>query len=156
AARGERCERAAVESALERNDAEPLGPALDRVVLARSLDGAFERLGAGIAEEHQIREGRGAQSLCEPLALRNAEQIGDVPDLLRLLAEHLDEMRMRVTERAHRDAGGEIQIALPIGRRQPSALAALEGHVGARIGGKQVRAHSASGYERSAEMKRAA
>ena len=72
-ARRECRQRAAVKRPLEGDDPEALGPAIDRVVLARGLDRAFERFGAGIAEEHQVGERRAAQSFGEPLPLGNAE-----------------------------------------------------------------------------------
>jgi hypothetical protein len=67
-----------------------------------------------------------------------------VPELLRLLAQRLDEMRMRVTERVHRHAGREIEIALTVRRDEPSALASLEGEIGAGIGGQEMRSHDPS------------
>ena len=82
---GERRQRAAVEGALEGDDAVALGLAARRLVFARHLDRAFHRLGAGIGEEHVVGEARRAQPLGQPLALRNAIEIGDVPDLSRLL-----------------------------------------------------------------------
>ena len=62
-----------------------------------------------------------------------------MPDLLGLLGERLDQLRMGVAERIDRDAGGEIEIALAVGRGEPNALAALEGEVDARIGRQQMR-----------------
>ena len=67
-----------------------------------------------------------------------------MPELLRLLAKRLDEMRMRVAKRVHRHAGREIEIALAIRRDEPSALASLEGDVGAGIGRQQMRSHDPS------------
>ncbi|HET6838656.1 MAG TPA: aspartate aminotransferase family protein, partial [Bradyrhizobium sp.] len=49
---GERRQRAAVEGALERDDAVALRSAARRLILARDLDGTLHRLGTGIAEEH--------------------------------------------------------------------------------------------------------
>src|SRR5262249_34834954 len=74
-------ERAAVEGTLERDDAVALGAAARRLILARDLDGALHRLGAGIAEEHRVREARRAQPFGQPLAFGNAIEIGDMPDL---------------------------------------------------------------------------
>ena len=133
----ERRQRAAVERALEGDDAVALGLAVRRLILARHLDDAFHRLGAGIGEEHVVGEARGAQPLGQPLAFRDAIEVGDVPELLRLLGERLDQMRMRVAERIDRDAGGEIEIAVAVGRDQPDALAPLEGEVDTRIGRQQ-------------------
>jgi hypothetical protein len=110
---------------------------------ARGLDRAFDRLGAGIAEEHQVGERRCAQSFREPLPLRNAKQIRYMPEPLRLLAERLDEMRMGVAERVHSHAGCEIEVTLAVSCDEPSALASLEREIGARIGGQQMRSHVA-------------
>src|SRR6185437_15826228 len=85
AGRRDRRQRAAVEGALERNDAIAFRLAVGRLVLTRDLDRAFNRLGAGILEEHGVSEGRRAQPVGQPLAFRNAVQIRDVPELLRLL-----------------------------------------------------------------------
>ena len=82
-----------------------------------------------------------AQPLGQPLAFRDAVQVGDVPELLGLLGQRLDQMRMGVAERVDRDAGGEIEVALAVGRDQPGALAPLESEVDARISRQQMRAH---------------
>ena len=74
-----------------------------------------------------------AQPVGQPFAFRDAVEIGDVPDLVRLLGQRLDQMRMRVAKRIDGDAGGEIEVALAFGREQPSALAPLESEVDARI-----------------------
>ena len=100
-------------------------------VLEQSLANVRERVHEGVP-------------IGEPLSLRNAEQVGDVPELLRLLAERLDEVRMRVTERVHRHAGREIEIALAVRRDEPSAVTPLEGEIGARVGGQEMRGHDPS------------
>ena len=46
---------------------------------------------------------------------------------------------MGVAERSHRDAGGEIEIALAAGREEVGALPALEGEIAAAICRKQGR-----------------
>ena len=81
AAGGERRQRAAVEGALEGDDAKALGPAVHIVIAARRLDGAFDRLGAGIAEEHAVGEGRRDELLAELALAGNLEDVGDVPEL---------------------------------------------------------------------------
>ena len=139
---GERRERAPMERALEGHEPEALRMAADRVIFARHLDRAFHRLGAGIAEEHGVGEARRAQPRREPLGLRNAVKVRDVPDLLRLLGHRGDKRRMGMAEHIDRHAGGEIEIARAVGRRQPGAFAPLEGEVGTRIGRQQMRSHS--------------
>jgi hypothetical protein len=46
---------------------------------------------------------------------------------------------MAMTQRIDRDAGSEIEIALAIGRDQPSAFAALETEIDPGEYGKQMR-----------------
>jgi hypothetical protein len=67
-----------------------------------------------------------------------------VPQLARLSAQGLDQMRMRVAETIDRDAGAEIEVALALARDQPHALPPLEGDIGARIDGQQRRVHDFS------------
>ena len=56
-----------------------------------------------------------------------------MPELGALRLQRLDEMRMAVAQRDHRDARAEIQIAFTRRRRQPATVATLEGDVGAGI-----------------------
>ena len=83
---GNRRQRAAVERAFEGDDAIALRLALAGLIMARHLDRALDRLGAGILEEHGVGKGRRAQSVGEPFAFRDAIEVGDVPEFLRLLA----------------------------------------------------------------------
>ena len=48
----------------------------------------------------------------QPLLLRDAMQIGHMPEIFRLLVQRLDQMRMGVSERGDGDAAGEVEIAL--------------------------------------------
>ena len=130
---GQGRESSAVEGALEGNDAELFRLAAGGMVFAGDLDRAFDGFGSGIVEKHEIREACRAKPLGQPLAFRNAIEIGDVPDLFRLLGQRLDQPRMRVAERVDADAGGKIEIALAAGRGQPGTLAPLESKVDARI-----------------------
>src|SRR3954467_6857357 len=56
-----------------------------------------------------------------------------MPQLGGLVGQRCDKMRMRVTERIHRDAAAEIEDAATIGRDQPGAIASLEGEVSASV-----------------------
>ena len=117
---GERAQRAAMERALEGDDAIALGMALGEVIAAHDLDHAFHRFRAGIAEEHQVGKALLAQPRGELLAIRALEQVRHVPELGRLLLQRRDQMRMAVAQRIHRDARGEVEIALAIGGDQPA------------------------------------
>ena len=141
---GERRQRAAVEGALEGNDAVSLRTAIHRVIFARRLDRGFGSFGAGIAEEDDVGEARFAQPRGDAFGLRNLVQIGDVPKFLRLRRQRRDEMRMGVTECIDGDARGKIEIAIAVGRDEPYALAPLEGEVNACESSHQMRGHGSS------------
>ena len=87
--RGNRGQRTPVECAFECDDAETLRLAGSRLIFARHLDRAFDRLGAGILEENRVGEAHRAEPVGQPLAFRDAVQVGDVPELPRLLLEAL-------------------------------------------------------------------
>ncbi len=106
--------------------------AVGRLVFAHQLDDAFHRLGAGIGEKYVVGEGHGAQPVGQPLAFGDAVEVGDVHDPLGLLGDRLDHMRMRMAERVDGNAGGEIEITVAVGRRQPTAFAPLESEVDPR------------------------
>ena len=101
---GDGRQRAAVEGALEGDDAAALGLAGDELIAARDLDRAFAGLGAGIAEEHLVGERRRDQPLGEPLLAGDAIEVGGVPELAGLLGQRGDERGMRVAERVDGDA----------------------------------------------------
>jgi len=58
---------------------------------------------------------------------------------LPLFLQRRDQMRMRMAQRIHRHARGEIEIALAVGGNQPSAFAALETEIYPGEYGKQMR-----------------
>ena len=135
AAGGDRRERAAVKGALKADDPIPFRMAADELIAARGLDRAFHRLGAGIGEEHQIGKACCGKPRAKPFRLRNLEKIGDVPELLALLGQRLDEMGMGMADADDGNAGAEIEIFLAVRRVEPGALAPLESEIEARIGG---------------------
>ena len=151
AAGGERRERAPVERALEGHEPDALRMPAHRMIFARHLDRAFHRLGAGIAEEHGVGEACRAQPGGETLGLRNAVKVRDVPELLRLLGHRGDKRRVGMAEHIDRDAGGEVEVARAVGRRQPRAFAPLEGEVGTRIGRQKMRSHSQTSRGRQSQ-----
>ena len=133
AASGDGRQRAAVEGAFEGDHAVAFRRSIHRIPLARHLDRQFDRLRARIAEEYQVGESRVGQSVGKILGLRNFEQVGGQPQLLRLLRQGLHKMRMAVAKAGHGDARAEIEIFLAGGRGEPDALAAFEGQMIARI-----------------------
>jgi len=77
----------------------------------------------GIAEEDAVGEAIRNEPLGEALLAGDAEEVRDVPELLALLDQRRDEMRVRVAEHGDRDAAGEIEIAATVRRRQIGAFA---------------------------------
>ncbi len=96
------------------------------MVLPRRLDRALQRLGAGIGEEDDVGEGQVGQALRQPLTLGDLVDVGRVPELLGLVRQRLDEMRVRMTDRGDRDAAAEVEISLAIRREEPDSFATLE------------------------------
>ena len=114
---------AAVERAGEADHVDPFGLAIGVVEAARRLDRAFDRLGARIAEEHHVGEGRIRQPLGEAFLSGNAEDVRHVPELARLLGQGGDQRRVRVAERVGGDPGDAIEIGAALGIIKPGALA---------------------------------
>ena len=115
AGRRQRRQRAAMEGALESDDAIAFGMPIGEVIVAHELDDAFHRLGAGITEEDEVGKAVLTQARRQPLAVRALEQVRHVPEPGRLLLKRFDQMRMRMTERIHRDARSEVEIAFAVG-----------------------------------------
>ena len=154
---GECRQRAAVERAFKCNDTEPLRMAVRIVVLASAFDGAFHGFGAGITEEHEVGEACRTQPLRGALGFRNLVEVGDVPQLLRLLGQGGDEMGVRVPESVHGNAGGKVEVAFAVRRRKPNAFASLKGEVHTRKRRHQMRCHGKArvrGTAQSARQKR--
>ena len=125
-------ERAPMEGALEGEDAVAFLVAAMGVEFARHLDGAFIGFRARIHEEYLVGEARRDEALGEALSARNAQQIRDVPHLLRLLDERAHEMGMGMAERIHRDAAAGIEIGITLRVIKPRPLASLEGEIRTR------------------------
>ncbi len=126
AAGGERRQRAAMEGALDRQDAIALGMAVHIVVAPRRLDGAFVRLGARIGEKDAIGEARRDEPVGEPLLARDAEEVRGMPELAGLLGQGRDQGRIGMAERIDRDARREVEIGLAVRGIEPRALPSLE------------------------------
>jgi hypothetical protein len=91
---GDRGQGAAMKRALEGDQAEALRRAVGRVVLARHLDRALQRLGAGVGEEHGFGKGRIDEPAGQPLAFGDAVEVGGMPQLPPLAHQGRHQMRM--------------------------------------------------------------
>ena len=107
---GERAQRAAVKGIFQRDDFELLG--VDGVaVRADHLERAFHGLRAGVGEEGALEAARLGQALRQRTLVLVIVKIGAVDQQAGLLADHLEEARVGVSQRVHADSGDEIQIA---------------------------------------------
>jgi hypoxanthine phosphoribosyltransferase len=70
--------------------------------------------------------------------LRNLIEIGAMQQVSRLLADRLDQPRMAMAERAHGDAGAEIEVAFPGFIPQPAAGTAHRHKRKTPVGGKNM------------------
>ena len=140
---GDRRQRAAVEGALEGDDAVAEGIADLVEILANELEATLDRLDTGVGEEHRIGEARGGQALGQALLAGDVIEVRGVPQLARLLGERRDEGRMTVPEPGDRDTRREVEIRAPVRGDQESAIAPLERHVGPSVGRHNGRNHGA-------------
>ena len=108
-------------------------------MMADQLDHALQRLGAGIAEEHEVGKALVAEAVRELLAVGAPEQIRHVPELRRLFLQCRDQMRVSMAQRVHRNPRGEVEIAVAIGGDEVAALSARETEIDPGENGKQMR-----------------
>jgi len=76
----------------------------------RQLDRAFDDLGASIPEESAVESCQPTQFLGQRRLIAVVEQIRDVQQRLRLVAERGHDLRVGITQRVHRQAAQEVQI----------------------------------------------
>ena len=130
---GQRAHRAPVKAALERDHPAPAGRRE-----ARELDGGLDCFGAAVAEEDARHPGEVREALGEKTLRRVEEQVRDVEEVIRLLAERLHETRMAVAERIHGDAREEVPVDLPVRVDELRALARKRVKGRALVGAEDV------------------
>ena len=107
----QRAEGAAVEAAEEPDEARPPGD------VARQLQRAFHRLGAGLADEAHRRFAQrrhGGEAFAQPGHLLVPVVAGDVQEFRGGILHRLDHLRVRMAGGAHRDAGHEVEEAVAV------------------------------------------
>ncbi|MNS92713.1 hypothetical protein D3C72_1268570 [compost metagenome] len=112
AADGDRKQGAAVEGAEARDDARLVRSELGVRVLARQLQGRFVGFRARVAEEGAVGEGRFRQRQRQAQDRLVGVAVAQMPQIIDLLGQHVDQRRMAVTEAVDGDAGGEIEVML--------------------------------------------
>jgi hypothetical protein len=72
------------------------------------LEGGLVGFGAGVAEEHALGKGGVDQLVRQAQGRLVGEHVGDVPQLVGLLGQRLDQRRVAVAQYVDRDAAGEV------------------------------------------------
>ena len=126
---------AAVKGVGAGDDAIALGLADLVEIGAHRLDAAFQRLGAGICEEHRVGEGGVGQPFGQPLLPRNAEDVRGMPELAALLDQGVHQTGMGMAQGRDGDSGGEIEISAAVLRKQIRAFAPFKGEIDPGIDG---------------------
>ena len=105
---------AAMKGAREADDMEAFGMAVDELVAAGGLDRQFHRLGARIGEEYRVGKGGLGQPARQAFLARHPIQVGDMPQLARLLGQGRIQAWVGMAESCDSNAGAQVQISLPV------------------------------------------
>ena len=114
AGRGECRDRAAVEGLVQHDDRRRFDAALVTVE-PRELDRRLVRLAPGVAEEDALHTGDLGEPVGELFLKRYPVEVRRVHEPAQLLLEGRGELRMRVSQAAHRDAGKRIEVTSALG-----------------------------------------
>ena len=106
--------------------------------LARELVETLVRLRAGVAEEHLARREVPDDLLRQPALRLVVVKVRDVNHPLRLFDERLGDLRVRMTERADRDAAAEVEVTLAVHVPEVTPLPAREHELEAPVAGHDV------------------
>ena len=128
--RADRRHRPAVEGVLEGDQFVLVIVTGVAVIGARRLDCAFDGFGARIGEEHRVSKGQVDDPAGQRFTLRAAVKVRYVHQCFRLTLDRADQSLVRMAQDVDRDAGGEIEIALPVFTDQ-MAMVAFDGPEGA-------------------------
>ena len=104
----------------------------------RQLERRLVGLGAGVDEQHTVGKGRRHQLGCQPQGRFVGHDIGHMPELLRLLGQHLDQLRVGMAQRVDRNATGQIDIFPALLIPQARTLAAHRNHIHGGVIGHHV------------------
>ena len=132
----DRTDRAAVECAFECDQRRSLRIVRHIVIAPRGLDGAFDRFGARIGEEHRVGKRQVDEPLRERLTLRRSVEIADVHQRRSLILNRLHQMRVTVAQDIDCDPACEVEIALAafadqigtLTTHRPNPAAGIDGH----------------------------
>lgn len=117
-------QRAAVERVIEGDDFGFVRAVAGDGVMTRQFERRFVGLCAGVGEEHPVGEGGVDQFARQAQRRFISEDIAGMPQSLALTLERLDQRRMAVPQRRHRDAAGKIDVLFSLLIPDSAALAA--------------------------------
>jgi len=122
----DRRERPSMKSALEGYNVKPFGLPVVVVIPAGALDRRFHSFRAGVHEQNLVCETCINETLGKTLAFRHLVQVGNVPELRRLVLHGLHKVRMTVSARVHRDAGTAIEESSAVLGNKPDTFPVIE------------------------------
>ena len=102
---------------------EGIGSVVFAGIGTREFHRAFNRLGAGISEKYAIEPRKTGQLLCQRTLIPVIDQVGDMQQRLRGVAQGSHDLRVRVTQGIHCQSSEKIQILLPAVVVQITAIA---------------------------------
>src|SRR6266567_1657352 len=108
---------------------------------ASHLDGTLDSFGAGIGEEHGVRETRLDQPFCQLFLPGDAIKVRGMPKLAGLLAQGGHQIWVGMTKCRNRYARPEVEVALVFLVEQIRPFATVKRDVRPVIGRKKRRNH---------------
>ena len=119
---------ATVKTVVKRNYVHPPVITLLIMIFPHHFDGTFHTFSARIGEEYCIGKCVLHQFFSQLLLVRDLIQIRSMPKLRRLVLQHLNHFRMRMTQRIYRNTSTKIEKALPLIIHQPATFASNKSH----------------------------
>ena len=127
-------DRASVEGVTEGNDRSAALAIPIKGVFPGQLDHGLVGFRPGVAKHHIGHSGADTQLLGHLGIRLGVKQVGDMSQLGRLGGNGLHPARIAVSQRAHTDAGGKVNILLSVHSPDSSPFSVVNGHLEAAIG----------------------
>jgi len=105
---------------------------------SRQLDRSLDRFGPAVLKKCAVQSRKLAQLLPQRSLILVVVEIRDVDQLRRLLANRLDDARMRVPQGIHSQPGNEVEILLALDVVEKHSLAPRQHHWIAAISRQQI------------------
>lgn len=126
-------QRAAVKRVIEGDDFGFVRAVAGDGVMTRQFERRLVGLCAGVGEEHPVGEGGVDQFARQTQRRFIGEDVAGMPQGFALAFERLDQRRVAVSQRRHRDAAGKIDVLFSLLIPDPAAFAAHRHKLGGCI-----------------------